>query len=511
MAFSHMTPYVRQRGISHNLNHLGEPLNPVRVGGVFYRRRLIVSTLTPQWLQAHGNRRVPSPVLLVVTNRLGDLLAVVRSPLNLPEAEGGVAFVARSPPVVLISLNDNYCLNVHTAPNSVKKPNVGFVPRQDFVLSVQNVNFVSINTRPLQKKGVSPPVNLKNVSIKDVNFIHISLSVCSSCSCKDECCLNSSNNVASKLSQTRFKSIKRSFSALGSPEAKIQTGTQSQSSREACILKSCCDSCTFCSYRRHVFQGSVAFRKRLFPAKTCRRCFFCKTVRFCDQCKRCSGCCNLSSCRGQAAGVLADLGLYGSQSMGGVHFKERLHPPFSDKASSRSGTFDSEPLRDFCQAEPFTGVVSVALSKTSRRTGTQPVLPRVLQPPLFGSIRLSLQQGEWVTSLNFNDAYFHIPINQVSRKYLRFHLEGQTAISSLAIRPLHRSYGVHHCGQGGKAHGSGKGNLVTPVPRRLLIRSQTKESCSYQTQALLTLCQELGWVMNLHKSELDQKQVFDWP
>ena len=43
-----------------------------------------------------------------------------------------------------------------------------------------------------------------------------------------------------------------------------------------------------------------------------------------------------------------------------------------------------------------------------------------------------------------------------------------------------------------------------------LIRSQTKESCSYQTQALLALCQELGWVVNLHKSELDPKQVFDF-
>ena len=77
--------------------------------GVFYRRRLIVSTLTPQWLQAHGNRRVPSPVLLVVTNRHGDLLAIVRNPLDLQEAEGGVASVARRTPVVLISINDNYC------------------------------------------------------------------------------------------------------------------------------------------------------------------------------------------------------------------------------------------------------------------------------------------------------------------------------------------------------------------------------------------------------------------
>ena len=38
----------------------------------------------------------------------------------------------------------------------------------------------------------------------------------------------------------------------------------------------------------------------------------------------------------------------------------------------------------------------------------------------------SLQQGEWVTSIDFKDAYFHIPIQEQSRKYLRFHVEGQT-------------------------------------------------------------------------------------
>ena len=129
----------------------------------------------------------------------------------------------------------------------------------------------------------------------------------------------------------------------------------------------------------------TASRKCLFPAEACRRCFFCKSVCFCDQCKRCSGCCNLSSCRGQAAGVLADLGFYGSQSTGGVHFKERLHPPFSDKASACSGTFDSERLCDFRKAEPFAGVGLITPTKTSCQTSTQPVLPRVLQLPLFSS------------------------------------------------------------------------------------------------------------------------------
>ena len=37
------------------------------------------------------------------------------------------------------------------------------------------------------------------------------------------------------------------------------------------------------------------------------------------------------------------------------------------------------------------------------------------------TIRISLLQGEWVTSLDFSDTYFHIPIHPRSRKFLRFH------------------------------------------------------------------------------------------
>ena len=39
------------------------------------------------------------------------------------------------------------------------------------------------------------------------------------------------------------------------------------------------------------------------------------------------------------------------------------------------------------------------------------------------TIRTSLQAGEWVTSIDFKDAYFHIPIHNQSRKYLRFHVQ----------------------------------------------------------------------------------------
>ena len=42
------------------------------------------------------------------------------------------------------------------------------------------------------------------------------------------------------------------------------------------------------------------------------------------------------------------------------------------------------------------------------------------------TIRTSLLQGEWVTSVDFKDAYFHIPIQEQSRKYLRFHVQDRT-------------------------------------------------------------------------------------
>ena len=42
------------------------------------------------------------------------------------------------------------------------------------------------------------------------------------------------------------------------------------------------------------------------------------------------------------------------------------------------------------------------------------------------TIRTSLQTGEWVTSIVFKDAYFHIPIHSQSRKYMRFHLQGRS-------------------------------------------------------------------------------------
>ena len=55
------------------------------------------------------------------------------------------------------------------------------------------------------------------------------------------------------------------------------------------------------------------------------------------------------------------------------------------------------------------------------------VVNKYLHVPTFKmetaeNIRDSLQQGEWVTSLDLTDAYFHIPIHPQSQKYLHFNV-----------------------------------------------------------------------------------------
>ena len=127
------------------------------------------------------------------------------------------------------------------------------------------------------------------------------------------------------------------------------------------------------------------------------------------------------------------------------------------------------------------------------------------------TIRISLQQGEWVTSLDFSDAYFHIPIHTGSRKFLRFHFQNQSFQSralpfGLSTAPMEFTCVVKEV----KLMAQGRGIRIHQYLDDWLIRAPTKESCHQGTQSLLGLCQELGWVVNLQKSELEPKQVFEF-
>ena len=82
------------------------------------------------------------------------------------------------------------------------------------------------------------------------------------------------------------------------------------------------------------------------------------------------------------------------------------------------------------------------------------------------TIRTSLQQGKWVNSIDFKDAYFHIPIQEQSRKYLEISCPGSDIpIQSTSFRSVHSTLGVYCNSKGGESDGYTKGYKNPPVPR----------------------------------------------
>ena len=127
------------------------------------------------------------------------------------------------------------------------------------------------------------------------------------------------------------------------------------------------------------------------------------------------------------------------------------------------------------------------------------------------TIRTSLKQGEWVTSIDFKDAYFHIPIQEQSRKYLRFHVQGQTyqfkALTfGLSTAPLEFTVIAKEV----KLMAIHRGIRIHQYLNDCLVRATSHQACLQHTQKLVEICQKLGWLVNLDKSELVPKQVFDF-
>ena len=127
------------------------------------------------------------------------------------------------------------------------------------------------------------------------------------------------------------------------------------------------------------------------------------------------------------------------------------------------------------------------------------------------TIRTSLQQGEWVTSVDLKDAYFHIPIQEQSRKYLRFHVQGQTyqfkALPfGVSTAPLEFTVIAKEV----KLMAGHRGIRIHQYLDDWLVRAKSHSTCLQHTQSLVKLCQKLGWLVIAEKSELEPKQVFNF-
>ena len=127
------------------------------------------------------------------------------------------------------------------------------------------------------------------------------------------------------------------------------------------------------------------------------------------------------------------------------------------------------------------------------------------------TIRTSLQSGEWVTSIDFKDAYFHIPIHSQSRKYMRFHIQGQSyqfkALPfGLSTAPMEFTVVAKEV----KLMALQRGIRIHQYLDDWLVRATSHQTCLQHTQTLVALCRQLGWLVNKDKSELEPKQVFNF-
>ena len=223
--------------------------------------------------------------------------------------------------------------------------------------------------------------------------------------------------------------------------------------------------------------------------KVCEKCFLCHSIVLCSTCNQCKKCCLKSACRGQTSTFLANLAGSGCRSENSSNPERGLYPPLSDPAKSHKVSHSRKLLCQSPQEQLPDGGIASAYRQKCCRIGTQSDLTEVFQPAVFGTqtqqqvsnlntflkveifkmetpetIRTSLQQGEWVTSIDFKDAYFHIPgtIQKISEI---FHPIPDIPIQSTSFRSVHSAFGIHCNSQGGETDGHAQGYKNPPIPR----------------------------------------------
>ena len=314
------------------------------------------------------------------------------------------------------------------------------------------------------------------------------------------------------------------------------------SKQNKCVI-SCCRSCTFCNKWEKFASSRRMSLIRNFKNKVCEKCFFCRSLCFCPLCNQCPQCCICTASGRSSPRVLAKM----AQNLGanpkvtsilkkGYVLPFNHRPPLVRDPLIISGY--ANPIRNLYLKEALQALLKKkAVERVRVRTSLaffnrlfivpkpnqkwRPILDlsalnKFLRAKTFKmetpeTIRLSLQQGEWVILLDFSDAYFHIPVHNRSRKFLRFHFQNQTyqfrALPfGLSTAPMEFTGVVKEV----KLMAQSWGIRIHQYLDDWLIRAPTRESCHQSTQSLLALCQDLGWVMNLQKSELDPKQVFEF-
>ena len=127
------------------------------------------------------------------------------------------------------------------------------------------------------------------------------------------------------------------------------------------------------------------------------------------------------------------------------------------------------------------------------------------------SVREAIQSGDWATSLDLRDAYFHVLIHPRFRRWLRFTWKRRVyqfralpfglSLSPWVFTRVTRELALSLREQGVR---------LRMYLDDWLILSQSQETCHVHTQSVLLEASSLGFVLNLQKSELTPSQQFQY-
>ena len=123
----------------------------------------------------------------------------------------------------------------------------------------------------------------------------------------------------------------------------------------------------------------------------------------------------------------------------------------------------------------------------------------------------SIQPGEWFTSVDLKDAYFHVPIARRHRPFLRFAYKGrhwQFRVLPFGLSLAPRIF--TRCMAAALAPLRARGLKILPYLDDWLICSKTPEEAISQTTQLLEHVASLGLRVNLQKSDLCPRQRTDF-
>ena len=119
------------------------------------------------------------------------------------------------------------------------------------------------------------------------------------------------------------------------------------------------------------------------------------------------------------------------------------------------------------------------------------------KPNLSETIRTTLQQWEWVTSIDFKNAYSYIPIQEQSRTYQMSCPGSDIPVQSTVFRSVHCTHGAHCSSKGVETDGHRKGIIIHQYLDDWLVKATSLRGCLRHTLDLVKICPSLGYQFDL--------------